>query len=162
MGMRKTALLVASMAIAVLLASGVALAAAGDFDPTFSNNGQVITNLTPHDDRIEDLAVLPSGKIVGVGRSGMGPVLVRYLENGSLDETFGGGDGVATDDRLPANALLVQADGKLVVAGGEGGEDRRADVALARFLPNGTLDESFGGGDGKVTTNLGPRTEDVV
>ncbi len=45
------------MALALLLASGVALATAGDFDRTFSNNAQVITNLTPSDDHIYNVGL---------------------------------------------------------------------------------------------------------
>ncbi len=71
--MRRPVLLLASITLAVLLASGVAWAAAGDFDSTFSNNGQVVTNLTPSDDRIYDVAVLPSGKILAAGRTGWAP-----------------------------------------------------------------------------------------
>jgi uncharacterized delta-60 repeat protein len=53
-----------------------------------------------------------------------------------------------------ANAVAVQPDGKIVVAG----EAQRTlidfDFAVARYNPDGTLDHSFGG-DGIVTTDLG-------
>lgn len=163
--MRKTALLLASMALAVVLASGVALAAAGDFDRTFSKDGKVITGVDPgYLDRIEDLAVLPSGKIIAFGRSFYDNVVVaRYLPDGSLDESFGGGDGIVTSGRISGQAAVVQADGKLVVAGkGYKGFARRKDVGLIRFDPDGTLDESFGGGDGKVLTDLGGGTDDIA
>ena len=47
-----------------------------------------------------------------------------------------------------ANALVLQPDGKLVVAGESGG-----DFALARYNPDGSLDTSFSG-DGVVTTDF--------
>jgi len=50
-------------------------------------------------------------------------------------------------------ALLVQSDGKIVVAG-TAGTFPRSDFALARYETNGELDLSFGNG-GKVTTSLG-------
>ena len=78
--------------------------------------------------------------------------LARYNPNGSLDTTFSG-DGKQTTDfggLDEANAVALQADGKIVVVGREGGND----FALARYNPNGSLDTSFSG-DGKQTTDFG-------
>lgn len=47
------------------------------------------------------------------------------------------------------NKILVQADGKIIVGGDENG-----DFALARYLPNGTPDPSFGNG-GMTTSDFG-------
>lgn len=61
---------------------------------------------------------------------------------------------VTTDfgtDAIPEEAA-AQPDGKIVAAGGEFGSQWR--FALARYLPNGALDLSFGS-DGKVTTGFG-------
>jgi uncharacterized delta-60 repeat protein len=90
--------------------------------------------------------------------------VVRYHDDGSLDTGFGAGGIVETDfagQVDQANAVAVQADGKIVVAGlaartGPLGADN--DFALARYLGDGTLDPSFGG-DGIVTTDLGTRTD---
>jgi uncharacterized delta-60 repeat protein len=97
------------------------------------------------------MAVQPNGKIVvasGSGRFGgeaSGPefgAVVRYLRDGSLDRSFGGGDGVALLRQMrPLTAVALQPDGKILVTaplGGAGG--------LARLLPNGRLDPSFGTG----------------
>jgi uncharacterized delta-60 repeat protein len=46
----------------------------------------------------------------------------------------------------------VQDDGRVVVAGEASGQGGR--VALVRYTANGRLDTSFGGGDGKVMTNV--------
>ena len=74
---------------------------------------------------------------------------------GGLDSSFSG-DGKAVTDFTPrhdwASAIVVQSDGKIVVAG-ESGYGRGARFGVARYRTNGTLDASFGG-DGKVTTNL--------
>jgi uncharacterized delta-60 repeat protein len=71
---------------------------------------------------------------------------------GDLDTTFSGDGKVTTDFggfSDTAHALAIQPDGKLVVAGIAGASS--FDFALARYLPNGSLDPTFSG-DGKVTT----------
>jgi uncharacterized delta-60 repeat protein len=86
------------------------------------------------------LALLPS--ITGT------PAFARA---GSLDPSFGSMGRVTTS--FPAggawgNALTIQADGKIVVAGSVAGA-----FALARFNPDGSLDGSFGS-SGLVTTSF--------
>src|SRR6185436_16267773 len=71
-----------------------------------------------------------------------------------------GGTGIVTtavgagDDE--ADALIQQADGKLVAAGVSYTEafDSSA-ISLVRYLDSGTPDPAFGGGTGKVTTAIG-------
>jgi uncharacterized delta-60 repeat protein len=72
---------------------------------------------------------------------------------GSLDTSFGGTGSVVTpvspstgDDR--ASSMVVQPDGKIVVGGG-----CENDFCMVRYLPNGSLDSTFGSG-GKVTQSL--------
>ncbi len=72
--------------------------------------------------------------------------LYGQTQSGTLDASFGTGGKVTTD---LAGAVAVQADGRLVVAGGAS-----SGFALARYNSNGTLDTSFGTG-GKVTTDFG-------
>ena len=50
--------------------------------------------------------------------------------------------------------MALQADGKIVAAGGTSGVAQASDFALARYNPNGSLDTSFSG-DGKQTTDFG-------
>jgi uncharacterized delta-60 repeat protein len=100
------------------------------------------------------------GKILVAGHSGgiLIPsdfVLARYDNSGTLDPGFGGLGYVTTDfggDEY-ANALALQPDGKIVVAGRT--NDAGKDFALARYLTDGSLDPRFGSG-GKVTTHIGP------
>jgi hypothetical protein len=60
-----------------------------------------------------------------------------------LTTRFAGGAGAA--------GVAIQADSKIVAAGGAGKDERR--FALARYQPSGALDATFGG-DGKVTTRF--------
>src|SRR5918992_350220 len=76
---------------------------------------------------------------------------------GDLDPTFDG-DGKVTTDFAgatdEANAISIQADGKIVAAGvARIGLNGSQDFALARYNANGSLDTTFSG-DGKVTTDF--------
>lgn len=67
---------------------------------------------------------------------------------GGLDTSFGVGGRVTTNFAADASAsaVAIQADGKIVAAGGAG-----VDFALARYNTDGTLDTTFST-NGKVTT----------
>jgi len=60
---------------------------------------------------------------------------------------------IGTSDDV-GRKVLVQADGKIVVAGYSVGSPTGLDFAVVRYNANGTLDKTFGS-DGKVTTDLG-------
>jgi len=136
------------------------LALGGELDSTFGGSGFVVTALSPHTDIVKSIAIQGDGKIVAAGYTGPDVnadfALARYTEDGVLDLDFGSG-GVVTTSLGPsadvATSVALQADGRLVVAGhssiGVGSE-----FALARYMPNGTLDASFNG-SGIVKTALG-------
>jgi uncharacterized delta-60 repeat protein len=71
---------------------------------------------------------------------------------GHLDPTFGNGGIVTTDfgdqqqtaNMATANAVTIQPDGKIVVAGGIPGPHGFPAPAVARYNSNGSLDTSFG------------------
>jgi uncharacterized delta-60 repeat protein len=80
--------------------------------------------------------------------------LARYSSDGTLDSAFSGDGKVRTSfstDRDFANAVAVQADGRIIAVGRSGGNGGR--FGLARYNTDGTLDTTFGG-DGRVTTNF--------
>ena len=146
--------------VAVLLTLSLALlgeGAPGDLDPTFGVGGKVTTDFGGYDSA-NALVLQPDGKLVAAGvrsTSDLDFALARYLPDGSLDPTFGVGGKVTTDfgSSDVASALVLQPDGKLVAAGGVQ-FDGPGDFALARYLPDGSLDPTFGVG-GKVTTDFG-------
>ena len=75
---------------------------------------------------------------------------------GDLDPTFGGDGRVSThvDVRFAgANAVALQADGKVVAVGTAGTNDTSF-LTLVRYDADGSLDASFGG-DGRVTVAIG-------
>ncbi len=130
----------------------------GTLDPTFGTGGLVRTDLSPLSrDHANAVAIQADGQIVAAGNAndsgGTDIALVRYNTDGSLDETFGTGGVVSTDDFAPrsaiAHALAIQADGKIVAAG-----QVDTDFALVRYNTDGSLDTTFGTG-GLVTTDFG-------
>ena len=127
----------------------------GTLDSTFGGDGTVLTTFgSGRDDHATALALQPDGKIVVAGGSNGAFALARYLPNGTLDPTFSGDGKVLTDFGGVANALAIQPNnGRLVVAGWSTARGN-TDFALARYLPNGTLDATFGG-DGTVRTTSG-------
>jgi uncharacterized delta-60 repeat protein len=74
---------------------------------------------------------------------------------GDLDTTFGGDGRVTTGfaESAVAEGLAVQADGKIVAAGGVTQGFETGKLAVARYKLSGALDDTFGG-DGRVTTQF--------
>jgi uncharacterized delta-60 repeat protein len=139
----------------------------GSLDTNFHGTGKVTTAIGPGDDYASSaLALQPDGKVVLAGQSYNGSnydvALARYNPDGSLDTNFNGTGKVTTaigpgyDD---ANALALQPDGKLVVAG-LSSSGWNNDFALARYNPDGSLDTNFNG-TGKVTTAIGPGNDNA-
>jgi uncharacterized delta-60 repeat protein len=131
----------------------------GSLDMSFDGDGKVTTDFAGRTDLAVDVKIQADGKIVVVGGSGEYFALARYNPDGSLDTTFDGDGKVLTDIGAPPmppnywlfNSLEIQADGKIVVAGG-GGEGVQIGLHVLRYNPDGSLDNSFDG-DGKVLIN---------
>jgi uncharacterized delta-60 repeat protein len=124
----------------------------GTLDPSFDGDGIVKTDILGGGDQANAVAVQPDGKIVVGGFTAAGTssdfALVRYNADGTLDTSFDGDGIVTTDLGTPSDdvrALAIQPDGSIVAAGTAG-----EDVALARYLPDGRLDASFGQGGKKI------------
>jgi len=128
----------------------------GSLDPTFGAGGKVVTNIHLANDVPHALLLQPDGKLVAAGQTtsdAAGIVtsefaLVRYNPDGSLDQTFGGGDGIVVTDFNGggdvAYGVALQADGKIVAAGTSGQGETGANFAAARYNPDGSLDDTFG------------------
>lgn len=132
----------------------------GSLDVTFSGDGKVTTDFASSTDQALAVILQPDGKIIVAGymetANAIDFALARYNPNGSLDSTFGGNGKVTTDFASNgdfANSIALQPDGKIIVAGETQSPLTSNDFALARFNPDGTLDNTFDG-DGKVTTDF--------
>ena len=144
----------------------VSLGQAGELDFCFGRAGRVTTDFAGDEDVARAMSVQGDGKIVVAGVSRVADLdfaLARYLPDGSLDESFGNGGLVTTDfagKQDEAEAIALQADGKIVVAGRSLGGDAGGDFAVARYLPNGSLDSAFGNG-GWVSTDFYGRNDEA-
>lgn len=134
----------------------------GILDATFGNGGTVLTpfgigsNFTSRNSG----ALQADGKIVVLfspwNGSNFDAGVLRYNLDGTLDITFGTGGKVSTpigggDDQ--AVSMVIQADGKIVVAGYTY-NGANYDVALLRYTVSGVLDTGFGNG-GRVVIPVG-------
>jgi uncharacterized delta-60 repeat protein len=152
-------------------ASGEAFALArhqrdGSLDATFGDGGVVITRFAAGS-AAYDAATDDRGRIVAVGTTGRDVyaaisdydgnpgtefALARYGPDGELDPSFGSAGKVRTPfsphGPAQANAVAIQPDGLITVAGSAG-----TSFALARYLPDGSLDPSFSS-DGKLLVSV--------
>ena len=121
----------------------------GSLDASFGTGGVVTTAFGDHtDDWAFGVALQPDGKLVVAGVSwgqSEATALARYNADGSLDPTFGNGGLVRSLHGGLARAVVVQPDGKLVVAG----RDRRQfRLLVGRYNADGSLNTSFGNNNG--------------
>ena len=141
------------------------LTSTGELDSSFGTGGKKTVSIGAGGE-VSAMKIQTDGRIVVAGtvrRTGTGAdfLLVRFLSNGALDTSFGQttqfpnlSGSVSTDfggeDR--ANAMAIQSDGKIVVAGVTEFAGDSA-FAVARYGSNGLIDSTFGG-FGRVVTNF--------
>lgn len=138
----------------------------GDLDISFSLDGMVTTNIISDGNGVASaVAIQPDGKIVVAGDTYDGIVakvaVVRYNSDGSLDTSFNtSGKTTAYIGMGSAyiSAVVIQPDGKILVAGYTRIDFGDAEFVLVRYHPNGALDSTFGIG-GKVVTDIGGRED---
>ncbi len=143
----------------------------GSLDGSFGTGGKATTDFGFGDDAANSLVIQRSGHIVLAGQMTDGSFdfigLARYTPSGSLDTSFASGRttlgplgtlttsiGASSD---VANALVIQPNDKLVVAGRaliDVAGFPNQDLALARYSADGAVDLTFGI-NGQVTTPLG-------
>jgi len=167
------ALLALTIALAPTLISGQTLPAesSGTLDASFGTGGTVTTDFEGFNAAARAVAVQPDGKIVAAGlaagrfstNGAVDLALARYNPDGTLDASFGTGGIVTTPVDFPGSfdrvtSVVLQPDGKIVLAGSTLDVNFFANFALARFNSDGTLDASFGTG-GTVTTSFGVSAE---
>jgi uncharacterized delta-60 repeat protein len=129
------------------------LTSSGRLDKTFSGDGKQTVNFGGEDIGMAG-APAPNGKIVIAGTSSTTSAfrmaVARLNPDGTMDATFSG-DGkrtVAAGDMAGANDVVVQGDGKIILAGcSSSGPDMN--FIAVRLKPGGGLDSGFSG-DGRA------------
>ncbi len=84
-----------------------------------------------------------------------------FAAPGDLDPTFGSGGKVLTNlgaSAVTGRGMVIQSDGKIVVAGATDLNNPGSDFVVVRYNADGTLDATFDG-DGKVTTDFNSRSD---
>ena len=140
----------------------------GSLDTSFATDGKrtISFNLGGADnDRANGVTLQADGKIVIVGEVQQGANdfdfgFARLLADGSLDPSFdfNGLKFVAFDlggnDADIANAVTIDAAGKILAVGGAETAVGKSDFAVVRLNTDGSLDSNFDS-DGKVSLNFG-------
>jgi len=139
----------------------------GSIDTTFGSNGKITTDLNSNSsDYITNLEIQNDGKIVAAGYSTMTNTshvsLVRYLDTGVLDASFGVNGKINTEINSQSidkvNAMIIQPNGKILITGSTR-IGLNSDFILIRYTSLGVLDSNFGT-NGVVITDIGTNTWD--
>jgi len=158
--------------VLLLTTAGVLCASAawnGDIDVVFNNGGYTRFGFREGEDSGRAAARQPDGKLVVVSttRQGLRTVIcvLRYLPDGSPDASFGDGgktyiildtDISVGTDSIEAEAVAIQPDGQIVVAGT--GRMTNPDFRVARLNADGSRDLAFGV-DGFAATNFASNSD---
>ena len=132
----------------------------GSLDTGFGTGGKTTTAIGSSNDVGKSVVIQSDGKIVlgGYARIGITDdfALIRYNNNGSIDNSFGSGGKVTTAIGTGTdwgNSVVIQPDGKILLAGFAAIGFNN--IAIVRYNIDGSIDNTFDS-DGKVTTPIGP------
>ncbi|WP_164891157.1 T9SS type A sorting domain-containing protein [Botryobacter ruber] len=149
-----TALLLLTGAL-LLTAGSHALAQPGSNDTSFNTAETAFNPQAGFDNVVEEVVLQPDGKVVvggnfttfnSVSRRG----IARLNADGSLDTSFNPGTGLNGNVR----AIVVQPDGKIIIAGDFNFYNGATSNMIARLHPDGTLDTSFNPGGTGFGTDI--------
>lgn len=167
-GSERLVVTIAITSVLLLLLASPAIAAAGDLDATFSDDGKVINAIGTGSDIGNAVVQQPDDKLVVAGRcsgSAFDFCVARYNTDGSLDNTFSEDGKVITpigsgqDWGNAVTTQTVSGETRIVVAG-RSHNGSNYDFALARYTSTGALDATFDG-DGLKTQDRAA-TDDMI
>lgn len=142
---------VSALLFTLVVTTTCASAASGDLDDTFGTSGKITTPSILRGERASGLVIQSDGKIVAAGTRTLSNfsedfIAIRYASDGSLDTDFGT-NGKTTIDfgqrEDTANAVALQSNGKIILAGATFSGQNATDFAIARLNADGTLDTDF-------------------
>jgi uncharacterized delta-60 repeat protein len=134
----------------------------GELDTTWGGDGIVIYDTGSNKwDRGYDIDIDSAGSIYVAGSQGPNYefLVLKYNSDGSLDTSWGGGDGIATyttgsTDNCYAYAMDLDASGNVYVVGDRAVDQYNQDIVAVKFDPSGSLDTTWGD-SGAVTYSFG-------
>ena len=117
-------------------------------DDTFGAGGKQALSITSGVDYINDMKVLPDGKVLAVGAVNDRFAIMKFNTDLTLDETFGEGGGRQMDfgAGLHAKSFEIDSQGRVIVVGGN---------RVVRFTSTGAADTTFGTSGVAVTDHVG-------
>lgn len=130
----------------------VRLNADGTYDQSFGDNGIVKTSIL-FDDELYSVALQADGKIVAGGIGNSKGYIFRFLDDGSLDNSFGSSGKVSLQygGLTMIRDITILDDGSIFAAGQIGGSG--ADGFVAKINIDGSANTSFGT-NGKYVVNF--------
>jgi len=148
---------VAAIALVIFVQTLETRATWGNFDTSFGFAGVAFDSVTGH--HPQSVALQTDGKFLVTGYrttlfAGKGFFLRRYLSDGQIDTSFGTNGGVIGPEAnfrgsdYRGNAIVVQANGKIAVAGWANGYH-----AVWQFTSSGKADKTFGDGGLQVLSS---------
>jgi uncharacterized delta-60 repeat protein len=151
-GRRPRLTLLTSLCCLLLSGVGHAIAAPGDLDGSFADNGILdVASAAPAQSGAFEIAIGPNGSIFVLGREQCGSshcgrelVVSRFRSDGTLDGSYGA-EGVATafpglQDVLGVPHIAVDSRGRAIVVAQQAG-----DLVVTRLDPHGDPESAFGG-----------------
>jgi uncharacterized delta-60 repeat protein len=125
----------------------------GELDLTFGTAGNVITDFGfagQFGSGYTDIALQDDAKMLALGATNSGTrmkvLAARYLENGTLDQSFADNGLLKLDlgsRQGGSEAICIQQDKKIIIAGGAIDSNGLEYFYATRLLENGTLDSGF-------------------
>lgn len=141
----------------------------GTRDSTFHHDGIVMTNMGIGAGIADAMLIQPDGKIVLAGQAlnentfRWEIAIARYNTDGSPDQTWDD-DGIVFSGSLNADftikTIALQEDRKVIVGGYFGTAQSNNLFAIARYHPDGRLDETFGT-EGIVLDSYGDQNNQI-
>ena len=141
----------------------------GTLDTSFSDDGKNTLSITNRSDYLIGVDITSDGKILTVGGAVFNGsnngyfVIMRYLNNGQLDTTFGT-DGVITLNMLNgsciARSVICLPDGRSLIAGHASGSGVQRSFAIIRIDATGNLDTTFG--DNGIVSTVFPTDQSQI
>jgi uncharacterized delta-60 repeat protein len=141
----------------------VRLRSNGDYDLSFSGDGWKRLSrrhVSRRDSALLSIAAAPHGRLMAAGRAGDDLLITRVKGSGAFDRSFAG-DGVKTTrldlQYVIAPRVMVQRNGKPLLAATFEKSYRIDAAVVARLRPNGHFDRSFSGDGRRILKKIARR-----